>query len=167
MPSSGPDTPNTVPWPPLLYIAAVVIGLWLDRWLPGQGWLETTAARMGGASLAVAGVALDVAAMLALAAHRTSILPHRAAVRLVTSGPFSWTRNPIYLGNTLVMAGAAGLLGSPGLLMGAFAAAVAVERLAIVREEQHLHARFGHEWTEYRSRTRRSIGRRSRRRPSA
>ncbi|MDX1717154.1 MAG: methyltransferase, partial [Anderseniella sp.] len=36
---------------------------------------------------------------------RTNILPHRAADRLVTHGPFALTRNPIYVGNTIAMLG--------------------------------------------------------------
>jgi protein-S-isoprenylcysteine O-methyltransferase Ste14 len=87
--------------------------------------------------------------------HRANILPHRAATALVTSGPFALSRNPIYLGNTLLMTGAALLFGSLWLLAAALAAAVLVWALAIRREEVHLAAQFGDAWTEYTQRTRR------------
>jgi protein-S-isoprenylcysteine O-methyltransferase Ste14 len=73
----------------------------------------------------------------------------------VTSGPFALSRNPIYLGNTLLITGAALLFASPWLLAAACVAAALVRVLAIRREEAHLAAQFGSVWTDYTQRTRR------------
>ena len=86
---------------------------------------------------------------------RANILPHRAATALVTAGPFSFTRNPIYFGNTLLLLGAALLLHDLWFVVAALVAALAVDRLAIRREEAHLAAKFGAEWEEYRQKVRR------------
>ena len=43
--------------------------------------------------------------MRTMSRHRTTILPHRGSAHLVTDGPFSFTRNPIYLGNTMLTLG--------------------------------------------------------------
>lgn len=111
--------------------------------------------------LMAAGGLFDLAAMLTLSRNQANILPHRAATRLVTSGPFAMSRNPIYLGNTLLMAGAALAFDNIWLLVCGLAAALAVRQLAILREEAHLAARFGDEWHAYAARTRRWFGWRS------
>ena len=106
-----------------------------------------------GLCLACAAVALDVTAALAFRRHRTTILPHRGATALITEGPFGWSRNPIYVANTLLVTGMGLLFGSAWLVIAAFVAAFLTQKLAIEREEGHLAARFGQAWTEYAART--------------
>lgn len=151
------NRPNAVPWPPLLYGGAILIALVLGRILP----LPLSAAPaivIAGWLLVGLGLGLDVWAMRTMARAQTTILPHRAADRLVTSGPFGVSRNPIYLGNT-IWSTALGLALSNGwfLILGP-AAALAVERLAIRREEAHLAAKFGAEWQAYAARVPRWLG---------
>jgi protein-S-isoprenylcysteine O-methyltransferase Ste14 len=97
--------------------------------------------------------------MVVMARRRANILPHRAATALVTDGPFAWSRNPIYLGNTLLLSGCGLAFGNAWLLVGAAVAAIAVTVLAIRREEAHLASRFGDAWMAYAARTRRWFGR--------
>ncbi len=148
------ERPNAIPWPPIIFvgaIAAAVIGGYI---YPLGGVLPAgTAVRSIGAVILLAGIGFDVAAMWQMHRHHANIAPHRAATALVTSGPFALSRNPIYLGNTLVMTGAALLFGSLWLLLAAAVAAVAVTVLAIRREEAHLSAQFGDAWTAYTKQT--------------
>ena len=44
-------------------------------------------------------------AVIEMRRHRTTVIPHREADHLVTTGVFKWTRNPIYLGDALVLLG--------------------------------------------------------------
>jgi protein-S-isoprenylcysteine O-methyltransferase Ste14 len=67
----------------------------------------------------------------------------------VTWGPFRFSRNPIYLGNTLLLIGIGIAGGNYWFVLGALVSALLVDRLAIRREEQHLAARFGEAWTNY------------------
>jgi protein-S-isoprenylcysteine O-methyltransferase Ste14 len=106
-----------------------------------------------GIGLIGAGLALDVAAFRLFRIHRTSVLPTRAASSLIVEGPFSRSRNPIYLGNTLVIFGAGLLFGVAWLLPAAAAVAFAVQKLAIEPEETHLEARFGASWRDYAAKT--------------
>ena len=152
--------PNRVPWPPLLVLAAALVAVGLGAVLPGPDWLGHPVLIVLGRALMLIGLGFDLAAMFTMWRHRANILPHRAATALVTTGPFAWSRNPIYLGNTLLLAGAAFAFHNPWFLPAAFAAAVAVTRLAIVREEAHLAQLFGAEWETYRGRTARWFGRR-------
>ena len=134
----------------MIFASAVAAAVILGYVYPLGGVLPTgTAVRSIGALLLLAGIGFDVAAMREMRRHRANILPHRAATALVTSGPFALSRNPIYLGNMLVLTGAALLFGSLWLLLGAAAAGVAVTVLAIRREGAHLAAQFGDGWSEY------------------
>ena len=147
-------TPNRIPWPPLLYGAALIGGLLLGRLapLPWPAVLDILPARMVGAGLALVGVGLDLSALATLYRAHTNVLPHRAADRLITHGPFALSRNPIYLGNTLLLTGLGIALGNAWLLAGALLAALATHHLAILREEAHLQAKFGTAFEAYRSR---------------
>lgn len=106
----------------------------------------------------VAGLAFDASAMAAFHRARTNILPHRPADRLVTSGPYALSRNPIYLGNTIAVVGLAVLVSSLWMLGAAVLAAVLTHHLAILREEEHLSARFGPAWEAYARRVPRWLG---------
>jgi len=153
------DRPNRWPWPPILFGTAA-----LAAWLGGRAlslpWPEAPALAALGWAMIGAGLALDGWAMAEMARRRANILPHRAATALVTTGPFAWSRNPIYLGNTIALAGCALAFRNPLFLAAAAVAAAAVTRLAIRREEAHLAARFGADWAAYAARTRRWLGRR-------
>ena len=153
------ERPNTIPWPPILYGCAILGGWLLGRhyplpFLPG---LLGEMAFMLGLILIVAAIFIDVRTFLELRKHKTTILPTKGAAHLVTSGPFSFSRNPIYLSNTGLTIGI-GLASSNIWLFGtAIAAAFATHNLAILREEKHLTARFGNEWRKYAKRVRRWI----------
>jgi protein-S-isoprenylcysteine O-methyltransferase Ste14 len=153
--------PNRIPWPPLIFIGAAVAAFALGHVAAAPEWLDIGVAEaLGWVTMALA-LGLDVAAVLTLRRHETNVLPNRPATRLVTTGVYSWSRNPIYLGNTLLLAGAAFAFRNPWFLPAAAGAGFAVLRLAVLREERHLAARFGAAWEDYRSRTGRWFGRRS------
>lgn len=150
------DRPNRVPWPPILYAGTIIAAILADQLLPLRSGLDWPPRAAGGV-LAAAGIILDLAAILTLKRHRTAVRPDRAAVSLVTSGPYALSRNPIYLGNTLALLGAALLLDLPWLAILVVPATVLVQRLAIEREEAHLAARFGQDWQAHAKRVRRWI----------
>jgi protein-S-isoprenylcysteine O-methyltransferase Ste14 len=85
----------------------------------------------------------------------TNINPFRPALKLVTTGPYSFSRNPIYLGMILFMLGFSimfslewGILLTPILWL-------ALDRLVVAREEAYLAAKFGESYREYLTQTRR------------
>jgi protein-S-isoprenylcysteine O-methyltransferase Ste14 len=146
------EAPNRIPWPPLIFATAVVAGL-LAHWVTPLNL--PVALVTPGFVLLAAGLALDVWAMWTMFSARTNILPHRAADRLVTSGPFGLMRNPIYVGNTVATIGLGMALQNGWLLAVAVAAAAFTHRLAVVREEAHLKQKFGKAWDEYAARVKR------------
>jgi len=85
----------------------------------------------------------------------TTVNPFDASSSLVTYGPYRFTRNPMYLGFTLVLFGVSILAGSLTPFAVVLAFAVTMDRLFIHMEEQKLASTFGAQWDEYKSRTRR------------
>jgi protein-S-isoprenylcysteine O-methyltransferase Ste14 len=147
--------PNRVPWPPLLYVAAIAAALVLQALWPMSLLADVAAARLIGCIGLSVGAGLDGWAMLTLARARANILPHRAATRLVDFGPYHLSRNPIYLGNTIMTAAAGLAFANAWLVAAAIIAAVTVTQLAIRREEAHMAANFGAAWQSYAARVRR------------
>ena len=152
--------PSPFPWPPVLYGIAILAGLALQAWVFELPWLPGTIggmAFMAGLLMIAAAVFIDVRTFRELRNHKTTILPTKAASHLVTSGPFSFSRNPIYLSNTMLTIGLGLALGNPWLLATAFLAAFAVTKLAIEREEKHLARKFGTAWHHYAKKVRRWV----------
>ena len=85
----------------------------------------------------------------------TAIHPLARSSFLVRSGPFRFSRNPIYLGMVLILSGAALALGSatPWLIIPVFIGVLAQQ--VIAGEERKLTAEFGAEYLEYCTRVRR------------
>jgi protein-S-isoprenylcysteine O-methyltransferase Ste14 len=81
-----------------------------------------------------------------------SLSPHKT---LITSGPYRFSRNPLYLGgNVFIFFGAALLVGTPSGLVITVVHLPLVE-IVIRREERQLEQNFGEEWLRYRKRVRR------------
>ena len=112
-----------------------------------------------GASFVAAGEALrlwGVAHIGAASRTRGDGVP-----RLVESGPFAWSRNPLYIGNLMLWSGVGLLAGRP-VLTGVVVLALAVHyRFVVAWEEQNLRSRLGAPYEAYAARVSRWIGGRS------
>ncbi len=142
--------PLTYPWPPLLYVAAILGAVVLGRWVPmsvvhSHGWVPWLA----GFVLIALAVFLDIWAMKTLIERGTAVLPHRRSSYLVTCGPFRFTRNPIYLGYTIMMVGLGLITVNPWFFIMASASVAVTTAFAIRNEELHLLSRFGFEFERY------------------
>lgn len=148
------ETPRVALPPPILYAVAIGLGLWLERPLPWP--LPGGALRFwSGALLIVLAVALFGLCVRELRRHQTTINPHRAASNLVESGPFRFSRNPIYVSLTALQVGVGLLASSTWVLLMLIWVLPVMQRLIIAREEEHLHWRFGAQYADYCERVRR------------
>lgn len=145
-----------LPLPPILAALAMLVA-WATR-----GALPVLPAPWGwaaGGVLAGAGLALIGAAAVRFAAAGTTVNPARPerSRALVTTGPNAWSRNPMYVGEVMVVAGF-GLAVNPLVgLAGAAAFWLVLDRVQIPAEERALAARFGAEYAAYCARVRRWI----------
>ena len=156
MSTDAASRPSAVPWPPILFAGAIAAALLLARMFP-LAWpgLDERRARVVGYAFGLAGLALTCWGLVTLYRARTNILPHKGADRLVTEGAFRFRRNPIYMGEVLILLGLAQVTLNIWLAIMAPMFAVAILLLAILPEERHLEARFGEEYLDYKARTRR------------
>jgi len=147
--------PVKYPWPTVFYIAAILMACGIQHLiplnLPDERMLLLQAI---GGLLSLIGAYLIVAASFMLFRNRTALLSNRSAVRLVIRGPFRYTRNPIYLGYTLLTAGVGVYFDNGWMVIAALAAATVTHLYVIRKEEMHLLARFGYEFERYCRRTR-------------
>lgn len=114
--------------------------------------------RPAGIVLIVVGVALSVWAAGTFRRHRAEIMPSSAAhSTLVTSGPFRYSRNPMYLGALMVGVGAA-LTAGTGLMWLVPVVLFALQNFVIIPfEERSVERTLGEPYRAYRSRVRRWI----------
>jgi protein-S-isoprenylcysteine O-methyltransferase Ste14 len=144
--------------PPVLFVAGFLGGLALERWawrlqLPGDGF-RAACVLIGW--LAIAGGLLFAGwGRVLFLRVRTSVMPNRAATRLVTSGPYRYSRNPMYLGLSVLYLGLALVFNVAWPLVLFPVVIVALARLVIRREERYLANAFGEAYTDYQQRVRR------------
>lgn len=110
-----------------------------------------------GGLLVGAGVVLMVLAFAELRKKRTTVIPHRAATHLVTTGIFSRSRNPIYLGDALVLAGFALRWGAPVALLLVPLFIATISQRFIIPEEDRLRRKFHADFARYCQKTRRWV----------
>jgi protein-S-isoprenylcysteine O-methyltransferase Ste14 len=107
--------------------------------------------------IALAGIALAASGIVAFRRARTTINPHRPgeAAALVSSGPYRFTRNPMYVGMLLVLLAWCAFLSSPLTLLGPAAFVAYITRFQIIPEERALRRLFAGDFIAYEARVRR------------
>ena len=156
--SEPADSPRVRVLPPLVYLAAFGLAGLADRlrpWPIATGDAGELALRISGGVLVAAGLLLDFWSVRLFRRAGTSPLPFQPASAMVGAGPYRWTRNPMYLGMTMALAGIGLLLGRAWIALSAVAAALVIDRYAIAREERYLERRFGDAYLAYKRRVRR------------
>jgi len=156
-PSGAPPTSAGVHFPPpLIFAIGFLIGWLLHRVrelpvLPPS----TTAREPVGLVLLAAGLAFMLWALLTFLAARTAVIPNRPASRLVTAGPYRFSRNPMYTGLTVFYVGLTLIINSAWPLLLLPLVIMALLSMVIQREERYLNSAFGEEYAEYTRRVRR------------
>ncbi|MCA1979353.1 MAG: isoprenylcysteine carboxylmethyltransferase family protein [Thiobacillus sp.] len=147
--------PRTLILPPAPYAAALVGGWWLDRHRLPLPWDDGAASHLLGWLWLAAGLALFVWTLWTFYRHHTTVNPYGGASALCTDGPFRFSRNPIYLGDWLLLVGVSLLLNTVWPLL--FSPLVwLMLRFGVIRhEETHLEAKFGDAYRAYKARVRR------------
>ena len=140
--------------PPFIYLAGFGVGWLLDRAVDLPE-LTGTSLTLVGVALVVAGFGLLAPSALGFRRAGTNLAPHQPTTALVLTGPYRFTRNPIYLGFALVYAGAALWAGVTGALLVLPVVLLVMDRMVIAREERYLEQKFGSQYTSFKSRVRR------------
>lgn len=143
---------------PPVWLAAFCVIAWVqaDRFAYGLSFGGSWADFVGGI-LVGGGILLALLAAMEFRRHRTTIIPHQEAARLITSGIFKRSRNPIYVGDVLILAGLIlrwdAVLSLPLIPIFVWI----LERRFIIPEEDRLRRKFRHEWGRYENKVRRWV----------
>lgn len=138
-------------------LAAIALHLIVPLVVP-RGFLTRTM-MFGGIALIITGTALVVLARRELAQRGQPTDPGRPTSKLVTSGVFAISRNPLYLGGVCIFGGIALLLNLLWIGVLLLPAIVACHYLLIAPEERYLATKFGAEYRKYAASVHRWIGR--------
>jgi protein-S-isoprenylcysteine O-methyltransferase Ste14 len=113
---------------------------------------------MAGWTVVVLGFLISLSGRLAFARVGTEVVPvSKKNSVLVTTGPFRFTRNPMYLGILVITIGLALVVGTAAVYAVPVAFFLFVNFISIPYEEEKMERQFGDEYLEYKKRVRRWI----------
>ena len=147
-PLTRPDSPRVIALPPLLYLGALAAG-GLAQWVCPRRIVAPLPGHLVGGVLLALGVALGWRARRAMKAAGTNIDPRLPSTALVRTGPFRFSRNPLYVAVTLIYLGLAFLINSVWILSTLVPVLVVMHYGVVRREERYLESKFGAAYREY------------------
>ncbi len=149
------DTANVIIRPPIAWALAVLAALAV-QWLIPLPFMPAAvpAGWVGGAVFAIA-LALAAWAITTITRAGSNVPTNTPTTTIVDTGPYRFTRNPIYLGMFLGLVGLAIAFDSLWLLVALVPFALVIRYGVVAREEAYLERKFGHAYRRYRSRVRR------------
>jgi len=140
--------------PPLVYFAAIALGYWL-RGRDALAFVPGGLVQPVGAALVILGVVIAIAGAVTFQRAGTSPNPMKPSTTVVMHGLYRFTRNPMYLGMTVLTIGAAVWLNTAWILILLVPALAVMRWHVIAREEAYLEAKFGEPYRDYTRRVRR------------
>ena len=136
------DNPGVIAFPPLIWLVAAVAG-WLLHFFFPHPMMAASVSRLIGIALVVIAPLIALSAVLAMRAGGTNIDPAKPALAIVRSGPYRFTRNPMYLALCLLQVGSSFLLNDWVALLLLIPLALVLHYGVILREERYLERKFG------------------------
>ena len=140
--------------PPIIYAISILTGIGLNNFWP---LLMPDGLQHHGYGILLIIIALLLAAWSLYEFHKagTDVRPDKPDSALLTSGPYRFTRNPLYIVLTLAQLTAAVWLNNLWIALLAILSAIIISRYAIAREERYLETLFGQQYLDYKKRVRR------------
>ena len=137
--------------PPLALAVLVGALMWIVRFISPSLTIEFQRGNVIASAIATLGIAIALAGVLEFRRARTTVDPTAPSksTSVVTGGIYRFTRNPMYLGFLLVLAGWAAYLSNPVVLLGPVLFVIYMNRFQIIPEERILKSRFGAPFEQY------------------
>jgi protein-S-isoprenylcysteine O-methyltransferase Ste14 len=140
--------------PPFVYLGAIGLGLLVHFFWPAR-WLPSSSSVPIGIMLVIVAIALFISAVRTFRNAGTPVPGNLPTTVIVRTGPYGFSRNPIYLAFTLFHLGIAAWVNSLGVLFMLLPALALMALVVIPREERYLEARFPAEFLPYKRDVRR------------
>ena len=149
------DTAGVIAPPPLIALAAFLLGLALDWLMPA--YLLAVMLSFGvrillGVELVAVGCALAIVGRNTFVHSGTEVNPYRASSALVTTGIYAYVRNPMYVGLAFIVSGLGIAFASDWTFVMLVASALVIHFGVVKREERYLETKFGDVYRDYKAR---------------
>jgi len=149
-------TPGVIAPPPVLYGAALIAALVL-HWFRPLPIFSASVVRWLGIALVAVGLAVVIRVFRTMRAAGTNVDPRRPTTAIVTTGLFRFSRNPLYVGLTLMYLGLTLVFNTWWAIVLLVPLLMTMHRGVVQREERYLEQKFGEAYRQYRSRVRRYL----------
>ena len=144
--------------PPLVFLAAIVLGVIVQRKAVPLSLLFAPGLRIAaGVLIVVCGVSLVVSARIWFTRTGQNPIPWKPTPELILHGPYRFTRNPMYVGVTLFVVGLGLAVNNIWISLFAVPALLAVHFIAVLPEERYLAEKFGESYRTFLARVRRYL----------
>ncbi|MEM8949434.1 MAG: isoprenylcysteine carboxylmethyltransferase family protein [Pseudomonadota bacterium] len=152
--ASDPKNRSPFDIPPLYFALALLSMYLLHRWLPIIDVIDPPLSWLGWLLIA-GGIGLAVWAERLFSRVGTGVRPFTPSTSLVATGPYRFTRNPMYLGMMLVPLGGFLLAGSIGSFLVIPVFFWWIHQRFVLPEETHMTEHFGDAYEDFKQKTRR------------
>lgn len=142
--------------PPLVFLAAIIAGVIVQRMSIPLSFSVAAGIRIAGGVLVLAcGVGIVLSARIWFTRTGQNPIPWKPTPELILQGPYRFTRNPMYVGITLFVIGLGLTLNNLWISLFAAPALLAVHFIAVLPEERYLTEKFGEGYRSFLVRVRR------------
>ena len=150
------DSPGMAAWRPAsIQLSSVIVGLALHLLWPVAIPLAAAIGWAAGPTIIGLGAVVIAWSFRQFAKRRTTLRPDRGANALIRTGPFRYSRNPLYVSVCLLHVGIALWVNSFWILSMVVVTIVVMSRAVIAPEEKYLEREFGGEYTDFEASVRR------------
>lgn len=139
--------------PPLIFLLFMLLGQGLQYVWPVT-ISSSLVVKLIGVGLIVFGLFIIALVSRSFTRVETNIEPWKPTTKIVSSGVFAYSRNPVYSAFCLVVIGAGCVLNSVWLLISFLPSAILVYHVAITKEEAYLEQKFGEQYLSYKRKVR-------------
>jgi len=144
--------------PPLVFLGSTLLGVAFQYVVaPARVPVDRAISAIGGILIIAAGLGLIVSARILFKRTGQNPAPWKPSPELILKGPYRFTRNPMYLGVTLVELGLGLAVNNLWISLFAAPALLTVHFIAVLPEEKYLNEKFGESYKAYLSRVRRYL----------
>ena len=148
------DHPGLIAPPPIIYLISIATGLALHYFSPMSILPNSIGVWLGGLII-VLSVSVLALCLREFQRWKTPVNPHRPTAAIIQTGPFGYSRNPVYISLTGLQTGIAFIANSMWVLALLVPTLMIIYGGVILREERYLERKFGTEYTNYKASARR------------
>lgn len=155
--SSQTRSPSVHFPPPFLFVVGIAAGWAINQRIPLPLGKIVPAQAVVSWVMIVSGVSLMIWGLLTFRQACTAVYPNKPARELVAKGPYRFSRNPMYVGLTIMTTGIGLLADNIWMLMMLPITLIVLWKFVIQKEERYLRSEFGPAYEEYQQQVRRWI----------